>query len=758
MNSGSFDSSFSTDRIDASNSGSVVSLSTSYSMFPIVEKTYRPSISKEVERELRYLGQSRLDALAGYAEMTLIKDKKNLQIYEACCNEVYTIKGVTTVNAPLVQVMQMLRMEDSDRMRDVMGKIFGTLFLDGVVLYRAKEDPSRVNESMTVNWMALQSAKPNLPHRDYLFLRYGDVMEKMDECESASRTGLYVGASVWESIQLDGCAPLPASQNVVRLRMRRCGIVAEELNEEKSLRISLYISEGHPGRATVSTLTRSWMTKMVSCVTEISNTLIARALVSQTILSKKQFKDGFACCQCQKPFSMIRRKHHCRICGDVVCSRCSELKNLKQGGMNKELRICANCYRNGSAIVPNYGDPSYYEHQKVSMSSSVSSSLSFTGIGDVRSGSDEVLKKKYYDKIENDRGGVPDERHNGKIPSQRTRSRSSREHVPDAPVRRREISRSADTPTIEREMAILSVQNKNAVSQSEGNGGSFTYYNQYKSKRATKDWPGSLTSMGTDTGYSSIDSTLSLTDDEMIAVELASTVRENTRFTYALSYTSRQEWPKAPIPKNEADRLTKVRQLYLGDPGHHFHEMCEYAVAETSCQVAAICLIGDRTGFLMAKVGIEKAEVPRNVLFDSHTIMSDEPMIVLDTNEDVRFAKNPLVKSGQIRFYAGFPLITSDGFVVGCLSIADEFPRECLSGDKYFFLKSLADVTIRGIEQNTLHHGTMAPADAAGSTDIQLSDPPEMNLLEAQSTMRELLKTAYSTQCQVRMQANPVDR
>uniref|UniRef100_K3W7P4 GAF domain-containing protein n=1 Tax=Globisporangium ultimum (strain ATCC 200006 / CBS 805.95 / DAOM BR144) TaxID=431595 RepID=K3W7P4_GLOUD len=216
---------------------------------------------------------------------------------------------------------------------------------------------------------------------------------------------------------------------------------------------------------------------------------------------------------------------------------------------------------------------------------------------------------------------------------------------------------------------------------------------------------------------------------------------------------------------NEALRLKKVRELHLADPGQHFQEMCEYAAAEMGCQMAAICFIGDKSGFLMAKVGSEKREVPRNVLFDSHTIMSEEPTIILDATEDLRFMNNPLVTEGQVRFYAGFPLITSDGYIVGSFCVADPFARESLSGDKFFFLKNLADVAIRGVEQNTVNQmAGVGPTTVMGSTsstelgNFQVPPPPAMNISEAHQTMQELLKTAYSTQVQVRMQVNPLTK
>ncbi|XP_005092555.1 RUN and FYVE domain-containing protein 2 isoform X2 [Aplysia californica] len=48
------------------------------------------------------------------------------------------------------------------------------------------------------------------------------------------------------------------------------------------------------------------------------------------------------CKQCSKEFSLARRKHHCRNCGDIYCSECSDNK-MPLPSSSKPVRVCDTC-------------------------------------------------------------------------------------------------------------------------------------------------------------------------------------------------------------------------------------------------------------------------------------------------------------------------------------------------------------------------------------------------------------------------------
>ncbi|RWS26954.1 Hepatocyte growth factor-regulated tyrosine kinase substrate-like protein, partial [Leptotrombidium deliense] len=61
--------------------------------------------------------------------------------------------------------------------------------------------------------------------------------------------------------------------------------------------------------------------------------------------SAPQWEDGDNCNRCRVSFSVVQRKHHCRNCGQIFCSKCSSKQSIiPKYGIEKEVRVCDDCY------------------------------------------------------------------------------------------------------------------------------------------------------------------------------------------------------------------------------------------------------------------------------------------------------------------------------------------------------------------------------------------------------------------------------
>lgn len=157
---------------------------------------------------------------------------------------------------------------------------------------------------------------------------------------------------------------------------------------------------------------------------------------------------------------------------------------------------------------------------------------------------------------------------------------------------------------------------------------------------------------------------------------------------------------RARVPEDETERLQALEDYAILDtaPEPAFDDLTALASALCETPIALFSLIDHDRQWFKAGVGIDVQEMDREVAFCSYTILEEDVLVVEDTHQDPRFAKNPLVlEEPFIRFYAGAPLITSDGFKLGSLCIIDRKPRT-LPSAKRELLKGLARQAVAQLE------------------------------------------------------------
>ena len=136
----------------------------------------------------------------------------------------------------------------------------------------------------------------------------------------------------------------------------------------------------------------------------------------------------------------------------------------------------------------------------------------------------------------------------------------------------------------------------------------------------------------------------------------------------------------ADIPSDEVNRLSTLRELNILDTESEkeFDELTVLAAQICLAPIALISLIDQQRQWIKSRVGLNVTETSRDIAFCAHAILQPNSLLeVQDTQLDERFSGNPLVlESPNIRFYAGAPLIATNGHALGTLCVIDHVPRK----------------------------------------------------------------------------------
>ena len=153
------------------------------------------------------------------------------------------------------------------------------------------------------------------------------------------------------------------------------------------------------------------------------------------------------------------------------------------------------------------------------------------------------------------------------------------------------------------------------------------------------------------------------------------------------------------IPIDEAERLLELKSYAVLDtePEARFDDISELSRRIAGTEIAIISLVDKDRQWFKSSVGLSlpQPETPRSISFCGHTILQRDQLIIEDAQLDPRFADNPLVCGDPgIRFYAGFPLISANGYALGSLCVISRQPHR-LDSDQIDSLRRLAALTVQ---------------------------------------------------------------
>jgi predicted PurR-regulated permease PerM/GAF domain-containing protein len=182
---------------------------------------------------------------------------------------------------------------------------------------------------------------------------------------------------------------------------------------------------------------------------------------------------------------------------------------------------------------------------------------------------------------------------------------------------------------------------------------------------------------------------------------------------------------EAPVPGNDAQR---VRQLHdsgvLAPPRQPlYHEASQQAANAFDVKWAQVSWVdAERVhtpgGLLVAAGGQDEeggqaqgAGMPRAQSICSWVVHAGQALVVPDVARDPRFAGNAALRALGLRFYAGVPLRSRQGAVLGSYCIMDDAPREVTAADLEL-LSTMAEQLMQTLEGRRPPEGPAAPQPA----------------------------------------------
>lgn len=149
-----------------------------------------------------------------------------------------------------------------------------------------------------------------------------------------------------------------------------------------------------------------------------------------------------------------------------------------------------------------------------------------------------------------------------------------------------------------------------------------------------------------------------------------------------LKYAEPHVWPIGMGPaanyRGEDERLIVMASFDLDalEGDEELARLTRFAANLLGAPSAMVSMVESERQRFLTKTGLTENETPRSTSFCATTMMGSDILEVLDATKDDRFANYSLVTGKKkLRYYAGAPLISTEGAALGSLCVIDNEPR-----------------------------------------------------------------------------------
>ncbi len=158
------------------------------------------------------------------------------------------------------------------------------------------------------------------------------------------------------------------------------------------------------------------------------------------------------------------------------------------------------------------------------------------------------------------------------------------------------------------------------------------------------------------------------------------------------------------------ERLTELHHTRLLDspPEESFDRLTRLTATVLNVPVALVSLVDSDRQFFKSCLGLpqpwaSQRQTPLSHSFCRHVVKSRRPLVVSDAREHPLLCDNPAIRDLGVIAYAGAPLITPDGHVLGTLCAIDHQPRHW-TPEQVEILCNLAGSVLTEIQLHAAQH------------------------------------------------------
>lgn len=315
------------------------------------------------------------------AQWACVRRDKHLTVFAkkpATSSAPAVLLGVSEAKCGFDEVLELLSFDSTSKFRLLLALVLGHDVKDaGLISMRPKTDQLSdwsLHTQHAAVWFALQNRRKAalVREKSFTFFQMVKVLLPETRPSAGAGTGRRSDAVMKRTVAL-AWLPFPedadafafdsdddAMRDPVNLQYT---LLVEELASDR-LRVSCVTSAFHDPNAPHAS--SRWATRAVArrlvvrSIGRLESAVVASRISDQECVSPHQWiknEDRAACVICWKHFhALFRRRHHCRLCGEVVCGSCSSLRRtnvVKRKDLEK-VRVCHLCSNKGRAKADSF--------------------------------------------------------------------------------------------------------------------------------------------------------------------------------------------------------------------------------------------------------------------------------------------------------------------------------------------------------------------------------------------------------------------